>query len=152
MPANKSPAMCKTGHEHAAIKTHKPRVHTRTWQHESMQQWNTQAACHTVQYITWMHTADKNTNCVQHNKTHVDRRASRPSELQTAHSHKETERGAWVSEPQHKTKTQDIIAGIRTPRSNMKQGTQTREHTARARSKLKPGHDGSIRALSQNHE
>ncbi len=33
-PANKSPAMCKTGHEHAANeKTHKPRVHTR---HDNM--------------------------------------------------------------------------------------------------------------------
>ncbi len=31
---NKSPAMCKTGHEHAANEnTHKPRVHTR---HDNM--------------------------------------------------------------------------------------------------------------------
>ncbi len=78
------------------------------------------------------------------------------SELETAHSHKETERGARVSEPRHETKTQDRSAGIRTPRSNMKQDTQTRERTARAHSKpcahMKPGHDGSIRALSQNHE
>ncbi len=33
-PANKSPAMCKTGDEHAANKkTHKPRFHTR---HDNM--------------------------------------------------------------------------------------------------------------------
>ncbi len=33
-PANNSPAMCKTGHEHAANeKNHKPRVHTR---HDNM--------------------------------------------------------------------------------------------------------------------
>ncbi len=70
-PANKSPAMCKTGHEHAANeKTYKPCSH-KTWR----SQWNTQAACHIAQDITWMHAADKNTNCVQHNKTHVDRRA-----------------------------------------------------------------------------
>ncbi len=47
-----------------------------------------------------------------------------------------------------------MSAEIRTPRSNMKQGTQTRERTARARAKphahVKTGHDGSIRALSQN--
>ncbi len=49
------------------------------------------------------------------------------SELKTAHSHNETERGARVSEPQHKTETQDMSAGIRTPHSNMKQGTQMRE-------------------------
>ncbi len=80
----------------------------------------------------------------------------RPSELETAHSHKETESGARVSEPRHETETQDMSAGIRTPRSNMKQGMQTRERTARAHSKphahMKPGHEGSIRALSQNHE
>ncbi len=87
---------------------------------------NKQAAYHIAQDITRMH----------------------------AHSHKETERGARVSEPRHET--QDMSARIRTPRSNTKQGTQTRERTARAHSKLrahmKPGHDGSIRALSQNHE
>jgi len=53
----------------------------------------------------------------------------RPSELETAHSHKETERGARVFEPQHETETQDMSAGIRTPRSNTKQGTQMRERT-----------------------
>ncbi len=68
--------MCKTGHEHAANeKTHKPRVHTRHDNMKARSQWNTQAACHTAQDITWMHAADRNMNCVQHNKTHVDRRA-----------------------------------------------------------------------------
>ncbi len=61
-----------------------------------------------------------------------------------------------MSEPRHETETQDMSAGIRTPRSNTKQGTQTREHTARAHSKprahMEAGHDGSVRALSQNHE
>ncbi len=69
---------------------------------------------------------------------------------------RETERGAQVSEPRHETETQDKSAGIQTPRSNTKQVTQTRERTARAHSKphahVKTGHDGSIRALSQNHE
>ncbi len=73
-----------------------------------------------------------------------------------AHSHKETERGARVSETRHVTETQDMSAGIRTPCSNMKHGTQMRARTARAHSKpranMKPRHDGSIRALSQNHE
>ncbi len=88
----------------------------------------TQAACHTAQDIIRMH----------------------------AHLHKDTERGVRVSEPRHVTKTQDMSAGIRTPRSNMKQGMQTRERTAQAHSKprahMKPRHDGSIRALPQNHE
>ncbi len=47
-----------------------------------------------------------------------------------------------------------MSAGIRTPCSNTKQGTQTRERTARAHSQphahMKTGHDGSVRALSQN--
>ncbi len=76
------------------------------------------------------------------------------SELETAHSHNETERGAQVSEPRHETKTQDKSAGIRTARSNTKQGMQKREHKARAHSKprthIKTGHDVSVRALSQN--
>ncbi len=46
-----------------------------------------------------------------------------------------TENGARVSEPRHVTKTQDMSAGIQTPRSNMKQGTQTRERATRAHSK-----------------
>ncbi len=102
-----------------------------------------------------MHAADKNTNCVQHNKTHVDRRARSRANLRPR-THTMTENGARVSEPRHETETQDMSAGIRSPRSNTKQGTQTRERTARAHSKphahMKPGHDGGIRALSQNHE
>ncbi len=46
-----------------------------------------------------------------------------------------TENGARVSEPRHVTKTQDMSAGIQTPRANMKQGTQTRERATRAHSK-----------------
>ncbi len=81
-----------------------------------------------------MHAADRNTNCVQHNKTHVDKSArcranSRPR------THTMTENGARVSEPRHVTKTQDMSAGIQTPRSNIKQGMQTRERATRAHSK-----------------
>ncbi len=77
---------------------------------------NIQAACHTAQDITRMHAADRNTNCMQHNKTHVDksvrcRANSRPR------THTMTENGARVSEPRHVTETQDMSAGIRTPRS-----------------------------------
>ncbi len=80
-----------------------------------------------------MHAADRNTNCVQH-KTHVDKSArcranSRPR------THTMTENGARVSEPRHVTETKDMSAGIQTPRSNMKQGTQTRERVTRAHSK-----------------
>ncbi len=69
---NKSLAMCKTGHEHAANEnTHKPRVHTRHDNIKARSQNNTQAAFHTAQDITLMHTADKNTNCVQHKSQHT---------------------------------------------------------------------------------
>ncbi len=99
-----------------------------------------------TQDMTWMHAADKKT---PHNTW--GQKSTRPSELETAHSHKETELGAQVSEPRHETETQDMSAGIRTPRSNIKQCMQTRERTARAQSKprahMKTGHDGS---LSQN--
>ncbi len=75
----------------------------------------------------------KYTSCVQHNKTRGQESAQQ-SELETARSHNKTEHGARVSEPRHETETQDMSAGIRTPRSNTKQGTQTRERTARAHS------------------
>ncbi len=143
----KSPAMCKTGHEHAANEnTHKTRVHTRHDNMKARSQWKTQAVCNTAKDITWMHAADKNTNCVQQHKTtrkargrtrtacytkHNARgqKSAQPSELETARSHNKTEHGARVSKPRHETETQDMSAGIRTPRSNTKQGTQTRART-----------------------
>ncbi len=125
--------------------------------HDNMKarsQWKIQATCH----ITWMHTADKNTNYVQQHKIR-GQESARPSELETALSHNKTGHGARVSEPRHKPKLKTWVpgcrgAGIRTPDFNMKQGTQTRERTARAHSKprtyIKSGHDGSVRALSKN--
>ncbi len=50
---NKSPTMCKTGHEHTANKnTHKSRVHTRHDNMKACSQCKTQAVCHTAQDIT----------------------------------------------------------------------------------------------------
>ncbi len=105
-----------------------------------------------------MHAADKNTDCVQrHTHTqHTWTRERAAERTRAARSHSETEHGTRVSEPRHETETQDKSAGIRTPRSNTKQGTQTRERAARAHSKprthINTGHEGSVRALSQNHE
>ncbi len=72
---------------------------------------------------------------MQHNKTHVDRRA-RSQANSRPRTHTMTENGARVSEPRHETKTQDMSATCREA----------------ARAHIKTGHDGSIRALSQNHE
>ncbi len=107
---NKSPAMCKTGHKHAANEnTHKPRVHTRHENMKARSSWKTQATCHTAQDITWKHAADKNTNCVQHHKTHVDRRirSRTNSRLHTHTTRQNTER----TEPRHETETQDSVPG-----------------------------------------
>ncbi len=143
-----SPAMCKTGHEHAANeKTHKPLVHTRHDNMKACSQWNTQAACHTPQDTTWIHGANKATTKHTWTEEHAAER-TRDRTLTWDRTHSQ------VSEPWHETKTQDMSAGIWTPCSNTKQGTQTRQSTPRARSKLhahvKTGHDGSVRALSQN--
>ncbi len=75
-----------------------------------------------------MHAADKNTNCVQHHThtQHTWTRERAAERTRAARSHNETEHGARVSEPRHETETQDLSARIRTPRSNTKQGTQTR--------------------------
>ncbi len=69
-------------------------------------------------------------NTTKHTWTRV-RGAERTRDL----AHTMTENGARVSEPRHVTETQDMSAGIQTPRSNMKQGTQTRERATRAHSK-----------------
>ncbi len=67
--------MCKTGHEHAANeKTHKP-VFTQdmtTWKHAA----NEYTSCvpHSTRYNINARS-HRNTNCVQHNKTHVDKSA-----------------------------------------------------------------------------
>ncbi len=96
--------------------------------HESTQTLNTQAACHTAQDITWMHAADKNTNCMQTTR-HVDKRArgranSRP------HAHK-TNR-TWSASVQTPTQNRNSRHECRDPNTTLhtKQGTQTREHTA----------------------
>ncbi len=100
----------KQDDEHAANeKTHKPRVHTR--QHEK----------HTANEYTSCvpHSTTYNINCTQPietrtacntTKTHVDKSARLPSELETAHSHNDR-KGARVSEPRHVTKTQEWVPG-----------------------------------------
>ncbi len=99
-----------------------------TWMHATNELHKLRATQHK---ITWMHAANKNTNYVQHNKTHVDRRA-RSRANSRPRTHTMTESRERVSEPRQETETQDMSAGIRTPRSNAKQGTQTSarlEHT-----------------------
>ncbi len=97
----KSPAKCKTGHEHAANEnTHKPHVCTRHDNIKAHSQRNTQAACHTAQDITWMHSADKTwTACNNTKHNTCGQKSARPSEHKTAHSHNKTERGAQVFKP-----------------------------------------------------
>ncbi len=82
----------------------------------------------TQDMTTWMHAADRTQTACDNKKHNTGgQKSTQLSELETAHSHNETEHGArGVSEPQHKTETQDMSAGIRTPHSNMKQGTHTR--------------------------
>ncbi len=133
-PANKSPAMCKTGHEHAANeKTHKPRVHTR---HDNMKArsqriYKLRATQHKIQNKCTQ-PIETRTACNTTKPTWTRVRGAANSRPRT---HTMTENGARVSEPRHVTKTQDMSAGIQTPRSNMKQGTQTRERATRAHSK-----------------
>ncbi len=114
--------MCKTGHEHAANeKTHKPRVHTRHDNmkarsqdiHKCMQPIETRTACNTTKH-TW---------------TRV-RGAERTRDRALTQWQK-MEREC----PNPVTETKDMSAGIQTPHSNMKQGTQTRERATRAHSK-----------------
>ncbi len=93
-------------------------------------QWKTQAAYHTAEDITWMHAADKNTivcNNTKHNKR--EQKSARPSKLKTAHSHNKTEHRARVSEPHHETETQDMSAGIQTPRSKHETRHTDERHT-----------------------
>ncbi len=93
-----SPAMCKR-HEHAANEeTHKSRVHTR--------------------YDNMKHTANKNTNCVQHHKAHMNKR---PHGRANSRPHTHTMRQNVEREcPNPVTKTKTMSARIRTPHYNTK--------------------------------
>ncbi len=138
---NKLPAMCKTGHEHAANEnTHKPRVHTRHDNMKARSQWKTRAACHTAQDITWMHAADKNTNCVQ-NHTHTQHTWTREraaERTRAARSHNETEHGARVSEP--RLKTWDSRHECRDPNTTLQHKTRHADERARSSSTLEAAH------------
>ncbi len=63
----------------------------------------------TQDMTTWMHAADKNTNCVQHHKHMWDRRIRSwaNSRLPTHTTRQNTER----TEPRHETETQDRMLG-----------------------------------------
>ncbi len=101
-------------------------------------QWNTQSVCHTAQDITWMHAADKNTNCMQ-----------QLSELETAHSHNETEHRAWVSEPWHESETQDKSAG--NPNTTLQHETRHADERAHSSSTLKAAHLHKNRTEIETH-
>ncbi len=145
---NKSPAMCKTRHEHAANEnTHKPHVHTRHYNMKARSQWKTRAACHTAQDITWMHAVDKNTNCVQHHThtTHVDKRA------RTMRQNMERECPNPDTKPKLKTWVPGSEHNAPTPNKAHRQESAQLEHT-RNRVLTRKQDKKGVRALSQNHE
>ncbi len=139
---NKSPAMCKTGHEHAANEnTHKPRVHTRHDNMKACSQWNTWAACHTAQDITWMHTADKNTNCVQHHThthtTHVDKRTrGRANSSRTLTQWDRT----WSASVRTPTRNRNSRHECRDPNTTLQHKTRHADKRARSSSTLEAAH------------
>ncbi len=129
--------MCKTRHEHAANeKTHKPRVHTR---HDNMK--HTVHEIHklraTAQDITWMHAADRNTNCVQHNKTHVDRRACGRGNSRPPHSHNDRKRSASVRTP---TRNRNSRHECRDPNTTLQHETRYADERAHGSSTLEAVH------------
>ncbi len=149
----KSPAMCKTGHEHAANEnTHKPHVHKRHDNIKARSQWKTPAASHTAQDITWMHAPDKNTNCVQHKHNAWGQKSTRLSELETAHSHKET----WSAIVRSLTRNLNSRHEGRDLNTMLQHETRHADERVHGSSTLEAAcshitwHDGSVRALSQN--
>ncbi len=137
---NKSPAMCKTGHEHAANEnTHKLRVHTRHDDIKARSQWNTWAACHTAQDITWMHAADKNTDCVQHHThtTHVDKRArGRANSSRTLTQWDRT----WSASVRTPTRNRNSRHECRDPNTTLQHKTRHADKGARGSSTLEAAH------------
>ncbi len=133
---NKSPAMCKTRHEHAANEnTHKPHVHTRHYNMKARSQWKTRAACHTAQDITWMHAADKNTNCVQHHThtTHVDKRArGRANSSRTLTQRDRT----WSASVRTPTRNRNSRHECRDPNTTLQHETRHTDKRSRSSSTL----------------
>ncbi len=129
----KSPVMSKTRHEHAANENmHKPRVHTRHDNMKARSQWNTQAACNNTKHTWTAECAAKRS--WDHTLTQRDR--------------------TWSTSVQTPTLNRNSRHECQDPNTTLQNGRQTRERTARARSKpnahMKTGHDESVRALSQN--
>ncbi len=69
-----------------------------------------------------------------------------------AHSHKETERGAWVSETLSRNRNSRHECWD--PNTTLQHETKHADERAHWKpcAHMKPRHDGSIRALSQNYE
>ncbi len=86
-----------------------------------------------------MHAADRNTKCVQHNKTHVDK-SVRSRANPRPRTHTMTENGARVSEPQHEPKLKTWV-----PESKHHAPHKTRYADERAR-------DSSILEAARSHE
>ncbi len=93
---------------------------------------------------------------MQHHKTHVDRRA-RSRANPRPRTHTMTENGARVSEPRHENRISRHEC--RDPNTTLQHETRYADERAHgsstieaARVHMKTGHDGRIRALSQNHE
>ncbi len=66
--------------------------------------------CATQHKIKQMHAADRNMNCVQHNKTHVDKSA-RCRANPRPRTHTMTENGARLSEPRQELKLKTWVPG-----------------------------------------
>ncbi len=130
MASNKSPAMCKTRHEHAANeKTHKPPCSHKTSQHESTEPNEKHKLRAHKHNITWMHTADKTwTACKTQHTTTCGQFVERTRD----HTLFE------CPNPDTKPKLKDMSAGIRTPHFNTKQGT--RRERAHGSSTLEAAH------------
>ncbi len=141
-PANKSPAMCKTRHKHAAKEeTHKPRVHTRQpMKYTSCMPHSTRHNMNARSLIKHEMRATQNTTRGQ--------KSTWPSKLETACSQNETEHGARVSGPKLKTRVpgSEHHAPIRN-KARRRESARLENTRSRALT-LKTGHDGSVRALS----
>ncbi len=101
---NKSPAMCKTGHEYTANEnTHKPRVHTRHDNMNAHSQWKTRTVCNNTRWQE-KHAAEHKP-CATQNTTHVDRRAhGRANSRPHAHTRQNMEGECYNPDTKLKTR------------------------------------------------
>ncbi len=157
-------ALTKQKHKHMASKTNNwpcAKQDTITWK-QIMTNMKVRSQWKNTSYVQQNKTTKKHEDetepRAEQNKTDMDRGAHSPSELETSRSHSKMKLGAWVSKPRHENQSRAWTRQeCRDPNATLQHEAKRRRESVRLEHTQSHAHkktrqEGSIRALSQNHE